>query len=437
MNPILAALFEILIKCLETVLFFYFLLRQLPMRKSRKKWLPIVYVLEVVLVSIMNALSLTGTQTMILSLVMDITMVFFLTEGKRIQQIIIAPLFMIIIIISGNLTYAVADLFTDYRLEQLFQHSWIRYQLCMIYLLFLAVFVLMITYRKQNLLLFPKWIPLNFLIFVVMGIIISNLGLRIMLSLEDAGAAGVVPSSSIIFLLLMLFPLPLIYIIYIGVLYNKNTALTEENHRKTLEQKQYEFLQTSVSTIRNWKHDYHNHLLVLQNLLDTEQYEESKSYIHQLVGNCINTEWNITTGNHTLDAIVGMKIVQMKEQKISFRHTIYLPDFLPINDIQLTSLVGNLLDNAIEACSRIIDPTLRTVTFTIKPEREFCVIYVENSSPGIYQYDTKHHLLTSKCGDNHGIGLKQVAKIISDANGFYEITPEKNRFSIIIALPLT
>ena len=148
------------------------------------------------------------------------------------------------------------------------------------------------------------------------------------------------------------------------------------------------------------------------------------------------SSWQIQTGNNVLDAVLTSKLSRLQSLGIAFTHNIFLPDLLPLNNLELTSLMGNLLENAIEACSCQDTDSKKYIHLEIKPYNQFLYIDMTNSSSGIYRYDHNNRIRSTKRSSNHGIGLKRIEQITSEAQGFMKISPEKDSFHIIIVLPL-
>ena len=102
--------------------------------------------------------------------------------------------------------------------------------------------------------------------------------------------------------------------------------------------------------MRGYKHDFHHHLQTLKVYLESGETERALLYIEELDGKLMNVDTLLKTGNVSLDAILSAKIAQAKAKDISVTVKAVVPDELTISDVELSIAVGNLLDNAIEAC---------------------------------------------------------------------------------------
>ena len=92
---------------------------------------------------------------------------------------------------------------------------------------------------------------------------------------------------------------------------------------------------------------------------------------------------DVNTGVASIDAIVSGKIRYARSQHIELKHSLLVNDKMPLSDLQLTTILGNLLDNAIEACIRLQhqDPAAQpSIVLSMKPFRAALQIIVQNLS---------------------------------------------------------
>ena len=96
--------------------------------------------------------------------------------------------------------------------------------------------------------------------------------------------------------------------------------------------------------MRGYKHDFHHHLQTLKGQLEAGETERALAYIEQLDHDLMNVDTLLKTGNISLDAILSAKIAQAKAENIAVTIKAVVPDHLTITDLELSILVGNLLD---------------------------------------------------------------------------------------------
>lgn len=102
--------------------------------------------------------------------------------------------------------------------------------------------------------------------------------------------------------------------------------------------------------MRGFKHDFHNHLQTLRGQLEAGELDRAMAYIDELDEKLRGIDTLMKTGNASADAILSSKISQAKLAGIQVSVKASIPDTLAISDVELSILLGNLLDNGIEAC---------------------------------------------------------------------------------------
>lgn len=169
-------------------------------------------------------------------------------------------------------------------------------------------------------------------------------------------------------------------------------------------------------------------------LLENEHYSELKKYLAQLNSDFTNLTSMVSTGHPTLDAILSSKILIAKSHGITVGQTVFLPEKLSIPQTDLCVILGNLLDNAIEACNKQNLQQPPYLNITIKIHKGMLYFKVINSSNGVYLYDKKN-LLSTKKQPEHGYGFKNINEIVENYGGFFNYEPQSNSFAATIMIP--
>ena len=206
-----------------------------------------------------------------------------------------------------------------------------------------------------------------------------------------------------------------------------------------MERKQYDQIISSISELRYLKHDISNHLDTLHALMVNHAYPEAEAFIRDLTATVNNNHYILASGNSTVDSILTNKLIQCKSAQIQVEYSVFLPDSIPLSDIELCSLLGNLFDNAIEACEQLPETEQRSIDFSMKPFQNMLSIVISNRTNGNYRIDKKNHFLSTKTikdTPEHGLGLSRIQSIINDHNGILDIQPTTDTFMIRILLPL-
>lgn len=183
--------------------------------------------------------------------------------------------------------------------------------------------------------------------------------------------------------------------------------------------------------MRGYKHDFHNHLQTLKGQLEAGELERALAYIEQLDHQLMNVDTLLKTGNVSLDAILSAKIAQAKAEKIAVTVKANVPDSLTISDLELSIIVGNLLDNAIEACRAATGD--RFIRIFISMKRNMLYFSMLNTA-GTKQKKTGSLFATHKDGV-HGFGLRRAEAILEQHGGWVKYNSENGAFTSEFLVP--
>ena len=184
--------------------------------------------------------------------------------------------------------------------------------------------------------------------------------------------------------------------------------------------------------MRGYKHDFHNHLQTLKGYIEAGESERALKYIEELDYGVMNTDTLLKTGNVSVDVILSAKIAKAKSKGINVTVKANLPDNLNITDVELSIVIGNLLDNAIEACTASTDkePFIRVYLVMKSNMLYFSML---NSSGDKLKKDGS--LFNSKKGGFHGFGLRRTENIIEKHGGWIKYNSEDGAFSSEFLVP--
>lgn len=178
---------------------------------------------------------------------------------------------------------------------------------------------------------------------------------------------------------------------------------------------------------RQMIHDMKNHLLVLRNMERANQWDKLHDYLEEISKDILDDSTKIWTGNNIVDLILNSKKKQADSEGIDFSIGSNMIGDVPFKDGETISLLGNLLDNAIEACERI-KSTEKWVTIRIN--RRYCLLYIEiENSIEEHPKEKNHRLISCKSEKEvHGYGLKNVRQIVDRYDGTYSYQIKENSF---------
>ena len=198
--------------------------------------------------------------------------------------------------------------------------------------------------------------------------------------------------------------------------------------------KYYDEVEIMYRKMRSWRHDYHNHIQVLKANMSLQQYEQAEEYLDKLNEDLTTVDTVLKTGNVMVDAILNSKLSLIQEKKIAVDATAVVPGNIAISGIDLSVLIGNLLDNAMEACLRIPKEKERFIRIYIDIVKKQLYISVTNSMVGKAKR-TGVRFLSTKQG-SHGFGLLRIDSIVAKYHGYLNRQTEDGIFATEVMLPL-
>lgn len=135
-----------------------------------------------------------------------------------------------------------------------------------------------------------------------------------------------------------------------------------------------------------------------------------------------------------VDAILNSKLSMIQERHIAVDATAIVPEDIAVSGIDLSILIGNLLDNAMEACMEIPEESERFIRIYVDIIKKQLYISVTNSMKG-KAARAGEHFLSRKQG-NHGFGLLRIDNIVSKYHGYLNRQTENGVFATEVMLPL-
>ena len=186
-------------------------------------------------------------------------------------------------------------------------------------------------------------------------------------------------------------------------------------------------LSTEEAELRKLRHDIKNHLITLREYLDSGQSDKARLFIDDILG-ANNTNLELSNcGVVAIDSLVNAKFLIAKNFSIDFSTDIHTPSTLPFKDSDLSVILGNILDNAIEA-NKKVNTLNKYIKLYITYENNYLVIACINSYNGQVIKNSNGTFGTTKTDKrNHGLGINTIKEICAKYSG--SATFENNDFS--------
>ena len=191
-------------------------------------------------------------------------------------------------------------------------------------------------------------------------------------------------------------------------------------------------IQNMYRQMQEWRHDYRNHIQNMKNRLDGDQ-GELEQYLDELADDLTQTDTSIQTGNVMADAVLNSKLSVAEQKSIQLNVKAHIPKGIEMTDVEMCSVLGNLLDNAIEACEKLPCDKRFLRVYIDKFKGQF-YLSVQNSSPSIQR--DKGIFRTTKAG-THGFGLFRIDRIAKKYGGYVNRQYEEGVFATELLLPLS
>ena len=183
---------------------------------------------------------------------------------------------------------------------------------------------------------------------------------------------------------------------------------------------------------RRLKHDMRNHLMVIAMSLGNEKYDEARTYTAQILDK-LNLEYSyIDSGNALLNYILNLKLQQAQQMQVHMQLQIENLKFQKIDSVDFSSLLTNLLDNAIHAAA---NSDKRQISVSISKKRGYEAISVRNSINSSVLAVNPDLRSTHAEPEKHGMGIKQIRASIEKYNGLLDIYEEDLVFCVNVMLP--
>lgn len=217
--------------------------------------------------------------------------------------------------------------------------------------------------------------------------------------------------------------------------YLADTILADmERKNLRLQKDYYEELEKNQLTIRRMRHDMNNHFAVLEGMVEKGETAGALEYMEQLTGHMASGNRPFCK-NSIINTVLNAKYNLAVEKQIDCFFHISIDGIMSIDDISLCAIFANTLDNAIEACVKVAEPSARKISVKAR--------YTEN---GYFSYEIvnskanpirkkKGVLLTDKEDSrSHGLGLSSVRAAVEKYHGTLDISYTEEEFRLVVLM---
>lgn len=206
--------------------------------------------------------------------------------------------------------------------------------------------------------------------------------------------------------------------------------LAQEKQLASLREIYFQGIQREQTQVRTLRHDLHNHLTVLQGLIESGKAEKAVDYVKQILGSPGLRGSRQLCNNAAANAVLAAKAEELARLRLEGDFQISLPEALPMADMDLCALLGNALDNAMEAAAKAAD---KKISLRCRADKGMLMLKVTNALAG----DERENLATTKADKkHHGFGLAGMREIARRYGGTMETETDGGYFVLLVCLPL-
>lgn len=252
----------------------------------------------------------------------------------------------------------------------------------------------------------------------------------------QTGLENIQDPHNIIFLFIVNLGSLLIY--YIMIMMDsqlaRNLELETQRHYEDLEEMEYAKLQDRIEETRRIRHDLRHHIHTISYYLEEKEYGKLKDYLNTYRDSIPNGEMIHFCQHRTINNLVFYFASQARAQQIDFQAQLVIPEELNVKDQDISVLLGNLLENALDACMEQTSAK-RRIIIKGKGDAHSLVFTIDNTCENEVQKDKKGEFLTTKSNGN-GIGVTSARKIVERYNGVFSADKKGDMFCVSFLLNL-
>lgn len=380
------SIWEYIVNFLELALFIIFIHKKLRIRANYKHQAVLMFLFvsfQFAVLCTLNKMGISSYITLMSSCVLDIGYAVLFYRDSIIRRIFWGFSYSIICLVAEQISFFIpVTLYKGASLELLLGGT-LRKPYTMLYLAMIAVFVLLFHSIGNKDISLSPFQKVAYIFIAISGLAIGHYILRLTLeSVDKFGDSSFSARLSLVDLFfIILFLVLMLYIYQLGYSKEENIRLLEEQKIYELERTEFNSLSETTERLRKMKHDMQIYVDAINVLAKDKKWDELIAYTEQYHNTLATTQSAIATGNIAIDCILTAKLDYAEKHGIKTEYSIMAPENFPLDSVELSSILGNIWNNSIEAGERLIisDPTEHPyIYFYIKPYQNMILIHIEN-----------------------------------------------------------
>lgn len=357
-------IWEYIVNFLELALFIIFIHKKLRIRANYKHQAVLMFLFvsfQFAVLCTLNKMGISSYSTLMSSCVLDIGYAVLFYRDSIIRRIFWGFSYSIICLVAEQISFFIpVTLYKGASLELLLGGT-LRKPYTMLYLAMIAVFVLLFHSIGNKDISLSPFQKVAYIFIAISGLAIGHYILRLTLeSVDKFGDSSFSARLSLVDLFfIILFLVLMLYIYQLGYSKEENIRLLEEQKIYELERTEFNSLSETTERLRKMKHDMQIYVDAINVLAKDKKWDELIAYTEQYHNTLATTQSAIATGNIAIDCILTAKLDYAEKHGIKTEYSIMAPENFPLDSVELSSILGNIWNNSIEAGERLIisDPT--------------------------------------------------------------------------------
>lgn len=354
-----------------------------------------------------------------------------LYSGSILWHVAVTVFFQVITLLSKAISYGMFCLYfgqnVSYDNKRIVEHTML---VCSMLISFIFVVLIGMFHQKKHGAVSRGY---HFSVLVISLLSIAD----VLFEVQMQGGKPYVLDISVYITLLLVFFIN----IFTYILLNRAIDSAEDRRKREklellikLQEERYDELSESFRQIQKVIHDTRKHYQYVQNCIENHEYEAAEEYIKKADSRLVQKYERIHTGNLAIDAMVTSGIYQADKEKILLEVDIRVGEAnILIDKYDICTVLGNLLENAIEGAGRAKEESNKYVKLNLYTEKDALIMETENGINGDEKID--FHQSSKSDKKNHGYGLQNIKEIVNFYGGNLSIFQEQDKVRITVYIP--
>lgn len=421
-------LIEILVSLFDSVLRIYFITKfnKLTIRNN-KFFLPAI--LLIFITTLIGDHISPGFNTVISILLLIITIAYavLISQSHYVNAIFSACIWTILYILLSSLLHQLLSMtITDFANTLHGSTSIPRYILIILHKVFLLAIIKFILATTKS----DRSIALKNGVLTLLVSLVTLLGMGTAMKVMVADSSSENPMLVITVTYVVINMLMYFLIYQIQKLQKDKYEVEFLNQKLSYEAKRYNDASIIWNEIRKAQHDFKQHLTILKCQIEDNNIDKCKEYIEKLLPNIYSSSKLIKSDNSIIDYMINSKLSPLKDTEVIISGAV--SDISDITDTDLACLIGNILDNAVEAINNVDD---KKIELTFHNQNSNRLIICKNTISQSVLTNNKALRSTKNNTMQHGYGHLIIEKIVYKYKGLVDYFEEDNMFGIQVLLP--